>query len=164
MDYKVEDDFLPIDFFNQIRNEIYSGRMPFLFINCVADSNDTGLQHWYFIHDFYDNKRVLSSYYESILIPILDILDAKSIINAKVNIYPNTPQIIKHGLHRDHDFDVKSALINFSTCDGYTYLKEHDTKIESVMNRCLHFNSYNLHHSTTTTNAPIRVSMNINYF
>ena len=162
--HRVEDNFLPYDFYTQVRSEIIDGRMPFVFSGMVADSEDSGQNSWYFVHQIFLHKEVQSQYYQSILLPILEKLDAKAVFNAKVNLYPSTEKIYCHGLHSDQNFDVKSAVINFTTCDGYTYLKDEDEIVKSVENRCIHFNSKNLHHSTTTTDSPIRVTMNINYF
>lgn len=164
MNYRIEDNFLPFDFYNQIKEEIYKGRMPFIFSDSVSNDDNVGQNVWYLVHNIYNNKKVLSQYYETVIIPILDMLGAKAVINAKVNLYPSTSEIVQHGLHSDVTYDVKSAVIYFTTCDGYTYLKDDNVNVESIENRCLHFNSKHPHNSTTTTNKPIRVTMNINYF
>jgi hypothetical protein len=164
MIYRVEDNFLDTVFFGKVKNEVYNGRMPFVFSRGVADINDGNEDNWYFVHKFYNNQKQLSDYYDLLVLPVLDRLGAKAPVSAKMNIYPHTNTIVKHPNHYDQPYDVKSALINFTSCDGYTYLVDDDVEVYSVENRCLHFNSHRLHHSTTTTNSQIRVTMNINYF
>jgi hypothetical protein len=111
---------------------------------------------------FYDNQPC-SNYYE-LLEPIFKKLDVHSLVKVRGNLYPRSETLIKHELHRDQEFECKSALLMLNTCDGYTYLQEDERKVSSVANRLVHFNSYYLHHSTTTTDANARLTININYF
>ena len=83
-------------------------------------------------------------------------------MRAKVNLYLKTTKIIEHAKHVDYPIPHKGAIIYLNTCDGYTRL--HDgTKIESVENRLLLFDSSKLHNSTSTTNSLGRYNININY-
>ena len=158
---KFEDDFLTIQEFKKIHQNMHNSSFPWFYNSSVAEPDkDDGI---YFNHCFYFDNQVRSDYFE-FLEPVLKKLKVKSLMTVKANLYPQTKELIKHGLHRDQDFNCKSALLMMNSCDGYTYLKEIDSKIESVANRVVHFNSYIPHHSTTTTNEKVRLTININYF
>ena len=65
-------------------------------------------------------------------------------------------------MHTDYPFPHKSAILYINTCEGYTKLKDR-TKISSIANRLLIFDSSEDHCSTTTTDVPARFNININY-
>ena len=78
-------------------------------------------------------------------------------------MYPNTETLHEHGTHIDLPFSHKAGILSINTCDGYTKLED-GTKIDSVANRMLLFDASTLHCSSTTTDQPVRVNININYF
>ena len=103
------------------------------------------------------------SAFNPILQPLVDILKPKSIVRIKANFYPRTPKIFEHDRHIDFKFSHKEALFSVNSCDGYTRLED-GTKIDSVANRMLLFDPSNPHTPSTTTDQPVRVNININYF
>ena len=92
----------------------------------------------------------------------LEILPDK-LIQIKINFYPNTPEICEYDYHVDYEYPHKGAILSLNTCDGYTKLRETDTKYPSVANTLLQFDSSKDHCGTTTTNALGRFNVNINY-
>ena len=116
------------------------------------------------VHELYEYPKGLLSDLGQTIAPILEYIKAKSLVKIKINFYPRTEKLIKHGLHNDQNFKCKSALFFVNDNDGYTYLKNEDMKVESKANRILHFNSYYNHHSTTSTDKNLRWTVNINYF
>ena len=62
------------------------------------------------------NHRVLSSK-RFIMVKHLEI---KSLIRARVNLYPNIGRLVEHDLHEDYKYPHKTAVLYFNTCDGYT--------------------------------------------
>jgi hypothetical protein len=96
------------------------------------------------------------------LIPVFQTLGAKALIRTKINLYPNTETLHEHPMHTDYDFSHSAAILSLNTCDGYTKLKD-GTKIDSVANRILFFDGSEEHCSTTTTNVPARINININF-
>jgi hypothetical protein len=109
----------------------------------------------------YNENVPMSPYYEK-MIPILEKLDAKCLVRIKANLFPNTEILHEHPMHQDYEFSSTSAILSLNTCDGYTKLKD-GTKIDSVANRILLFDSSEEHCSTSTTNVPARFNININY-
>ena len=98
------------------------------------------------------------------LIKYLDIKEGlkKNLHRSKVNCYPRTSRIITHKFHRDFPFSHKGAILSLNTCNGYTILND-GTKVDSVANRCLIFDSSLPHASTTCTNDSVRINVNVNF-
>ena len=57
---------------------------------------------------------------------------------------------------------LKGALFSLNTCDGYTGFED-GTQIDSVENRVVFFDATKQHHSTSCSNAPYRLNINVNY-
>ena len=158
--YKVIDNFLPKEEFNNIKNIIMGGSFSWYYNSFVANEED--VDNFYFTHLFFDNLKVNSNHYE-ILNPILEKLEIKALIRAKGNLYSSTEQLIEHKKHCDYDFEHKGAIFYVNTNNGFTILED-GTKIESVENRVLMFNPNKLHNSTNCTDKQPRVNVNFNYF
>ena len=84
-------------------------------------------------------------------------------LRVKANLYPNTETLHEHPMHWDYSYSHSAAILSLNTCDGYTKIKEMDTKYPSVANTLLEFDTSKDHCSTTTTNAVGRFNININY-
>ena len=175
MKYEVIDNFLDEEYFNSLVD---------LFTQTVPGFTGYGLMPWYFFSNvlhpeeheklvaqnklfyefnsvLYDQRSPTSPYYEN-MIPLLDKLDARCLIRIKANLYPNTEILHEHSMHTDYPFFHSGAVLSLNTCDGYTKLVD-GTKIDSIANRVLLFDASKLHRSTTTTNVPARINININY-
>ena len=129
---KVVQNFLDIEEFKVIQNIIMSkgggsGIIPYYFQNFVA-YEDATLGDSYFTHnlfelEFWRNSDVyVSNYYNDILNPILRKLQIKSLIRAKINLYPRTSKIVEHKPHSDYPYTHKGCVFSINTCDGYTQL------------------------------------------
>ena len=113
-------------------------------------------------HTFYDDFKPQSALI-SILNPILKILKPKSIMRIKANLFPNLGTHIKNEWHIDRPYDHKGALFYINTNNGFTELED-GSKIESIENRLLLFDSSKKHRSTHCTDKKSRVNINFNYF
>tara|TARA_B100000424_G_C22560822_1_gene317465 strand:- start:24 stop:518 length:495 start_codon:yes stop_codon:yes gene_type:complete len=162
---KIEDNILDNLQLKEIQNKLLSNHsIPMYFVDSVAYENETDLGCYYHVHEVYEYPKGWLSDLGQTISPILKYIKAKSLVKIKINFYPRTEKIIKHGLHNDQSFKCKSALFFVNDNDGYTYLKNENMKVESKANRILHFNSYYKHHSTTCTDQNLRCTININYF
>jgi len=156
---KIIDNFLPADEHRKMHDLLFSDQFPYFFQNAVATKEDT--DYFYFTHMIYDVHAPMSSFFDSIH-GILNRLDVKALRRAKVNCYPKTEKLLKHGVHKDYPFKHKGALYSINTCNGGTYIG--DKFIPSVANRMLLFDSSQKHNSTTCTNAKCRININFNYY
>ena len=164
MKCKVIDNFLDEEYFDSlvalfIRESDY--QVPWFFQSSISHDNVVEDKLFYMTHLIYNMNVPESNHYNS-LIPLLEKLDAKCLIRIKGNLYPNTKILHEHLMHTDYNYLHSGAILSLNTCDGYTKLKD-GTKIDSVANRILLFDSSEEHCSTTTTNDFARFNININY-
>ena len=169
MKYEVIDNFLDEEYFDSLvtlftDKERTGNRMMSWFFISSTTFPYTIVEDklFYMIHMFYDGNVPMSPLYDK-LVPLLQKLGGHSLIRVKGNLYPNTEILHEHPMHTDYEFSHSGALLSLNTCDGYTKLKD-GTKIDSIANRILLFDSNEEHCSTTTTNVPARINININYF
>jgi len=166
IDYKIIDNFLSLEDFNNIKNILSSKDFPW-FYNKDGVSYSNKFDGIYFSSILYKQQEDgvsfnISNYYY-ILIPLLKLIKPKSLLRVKANLYPRTERIFEHGKHIDYDFSHKSFLFYINTNNGVTILKN-GTKINSVENRGLFFDSSELHQSTTCSDQEARININFNYF
>ena len=174
MKYEVIDNFLDEEFFNSLitlfteagsvdGNEIVPWYFNPNIVSREGHKNYTEKTDklFYMGHMLYGQNQPLSPHFSK-LIPLLDKLEAMSLLRLKVNLFPNTEILHEHDMHIDFPFSHSGAIFSLNTCDGYTKLKD-GTKINSVANRVLLFNPSEEHCSTTATNVFARINININY-
>ena len=179
MKYEVIDNFLDKEYFDNLVTRFTDKEktgnivMPWYFASNIAYDKVVEDKIFFFCHMFYSNNVPQSPLYNELL-PLLDKLEMKCLIRIKGNLYPNTHKLHEHPMHVDFpmympkieygvtDASHSAAILSLNTCDGYTKLKD-GTKIDSVANRLLLFDSSEEHCSTTTTNVPARINININY-
>ena len=166
MKYKIIDNFLDEEYFNSLETLFIDEKnsfniiMPWFFKRAVA--NDLIEDNiFYMTHTLYEINEPQSEFYKDLL-PLFKKLDVKCLLRVQANLFPNTHILHEHPMHIDYEFSHSGALLSLNTCDGYTKLKD-DTKIDSIANRLLLFDSSEEHCSTTTTNVPARINININY-
>ena len=160
MSYKIIDNYLPEEDFIILKDEIYSLNFPWYHNSEITNVNETIDNLYYQIHILYDENKPNSNFYD-VIMKYFNFFN--SLYRAKVNLYPNQGKFIEHPMHFDFNFNHKGALFSLNTCDGYTKLED-GTKIESVANRMLFFDSSKPHCSTNTLSTDRRVNINFNYF
>lgn len=162
---KLYENFISSSDLSVIQNSMLEGVMHWYYNPCVdyyGDEKDY-LDNYQFTHNFYGNN-VINSDYIKILYPIIEKLKPRSLIRIKANLSTRTEKIISHQYHTDFDYsDSKTAIFYVNTNDGYTLFRD-GTKVESIENRLIVFDSLTEHTGTTCTDAKVRVVVNINYF
>jgi len=149
--------FLPLDQYNSIRQYLHSYEFPWYF-NEYSVTPETQFQ---FVHYFY-NKNKESNLF-ALIEPILNVLNPKILLRAKVNLNTQTTSIIETGMHKDYDDPrFMSSVLFFNTCDGY--LKSINNEIiYSEDNKIVKFNSNLEHTGSTTTNEKRRIVLTLIY-
>ena len=97
----------------------------------------------------------------SILQPLLNKLRVNDLIKVKANINPQTFFHRKSGYHMDYP-NMTTAIFYVKTNNGFTKFKN-GTKIKSVANRMLIFDSNMEHTAVSSTDEKRRVVINFNY-
>ncbi len=154
---KIIDNFLSDSEFIPLRSHIASTEFPWYFGLVTSESKSAQ-----FVHTFYNNDVPTTSWPQVSF--LREKLNMASLVRIKVNLNPRTEtlQIHKDAFHTDYP-DVTTAVFYLNTCDGYT-LFEDGTKVDSVENRIVIFDSNTRHTGTSCTNQSGRLVMNINYY
>jgi len=163
--FKVIDNFLPNEEFIPIRNTMIGDNFPWYFQPFVADNTDKDktLPAFYFVHTFYSAEYQSQSHQFELIKPLLDRLNINKLIRMKSNLYPNLGKDIVNEPHVDFPFDHAGAVFYINSNNGFTVLDD-GTKVASVENRLLIFNSSLPHQSTHCTDQKVRININLNYF
>ena len=165
MEVKVVDNFLPEEDHKFILEKLtgYEHDFPWYISNDITFAKVNHPNLYYFIHNFYRDDSINSKEYYWLKEKLLSKLDIKSLIRAKANLYPSAIKLNNHDLHSDFEYSHKGAIYYLNTNNGYTNFED-GTKIESVANRIMFFDSSTLHNSTDCTDNKYRLNININYF
>jgi hypothetical protein len=168
--YKVIDNFLPVLAFKDLQTSLLSAEFPW-YLNKTKvspDHNTNDVYDFQFTHTFYTNFFPTSSLI-GVLNPLLESLDPSAILRIKANLTTPTPKIIEYGMHTDYGvtdgkfFTGKTAVFYVNTNDGLTIFED-GSKVESVENRIVIFDSNIKHTGTSCTDSRYRVVLNINFF
>ena len=172
MDVKTIQDFLPKQSFNQLSQIIFAPIFPWYLTTSVASpylKSKENSKLFYMSHLVYEKEKYVKvdPNDQTIIDLLLEKLAPEEgnlqLIRMKINFYPNTTELHEHDYHRDFEYSHMGAILSLNTCDGYTKIRETDTKYHSWANTLLSFNPSEDHCSTTTTNAVGRFNININY-
>ena len=161
---KVIDNFLDTEDFNKIKGKMLGPTFPWYYTEGVIGETED-LDIFQFIHIFWDHERGgKNSDYLIDLKPIIDKISPKELYRIKANMTVRGEKIIENGWHTDYDKSSKfiTAVFYLNTNDGYTILED-GTKVESLENRFVMFDSDIMHSGSNCTNANIRSVINFNY-
>tara|TARA_Y100001949_G_C15814190_1_gene254819 strand:+ start:95 stop:616 length:522 start_codon:yes stop_codon:yes gene_type:complete len=172
MDVKTIRDFLPKQNFDRLSQIIFAPTFSWYLTTSVASpylKSKENSKLFYMSHLVYEKEKYVKVNLNDQA--IIDLLLEKlapeegnlQLIRMKINFYPNTTELHEHDYHRDYEYSHMGAILSLNTCDGYTKIRETDTKYYSWANTLLSFNPSEDHCSTTTTNAIGRFNININY-
>ena len=129
----------------------------------IGTTNNLG----YFTHSFYNNHKINCNSYFKYILPILEKLNSKAIIEVRANLAPSVFFKDKNcDFHTDNNLNCKSAILYLNTCDGGTEFKiDNEIKfIKSEENKIVIFNSNIEHRATTSKNSNFRYIINFNYY
>ena len=172
MDVKTIQDFLPKQSFNRLSQIIFAPTFPWYLTTSVASpylKSKENSKLFYMSHLVYEKEKYVKvdPNDQTIIDLLLEKLAPEEgnlqLIRMKINFYPNTTELHEHDYHRDFEYSHMGAILSLNTCDGYTKIRETDTKYHSWANTLLTFDPSKDHCSTTTTNAIGRFNININY-
>lgn len=162
--YIIDDILEPHDYI-RIKDLMMSHQFPWYLYNTVVESTKEEIEDkeiYHFIHlFFYDG---LSSNVYDILNPILNKLNAKTIIKIKANLLTCTKDPKFFSMHVDTAYPTaKTAIFYVNTNDGVTKF-ETGEEIASVANRLVVFDNNISHTGRRPTDQTSRVLINFNYF
>ena len=159
MKLKVIDDFLSSQDHSLLQKTMMENdEFSWTFSNGI---NIPGDGHHQFTHVFYHQFEPRSKFFYD-LAHIVNELGAVAFVRIKGNLNMETPERVQFGFHTDVD-DCITAIYYVNTNDGYT-LFEDGTKVDSIANRMLVFDSNMKHAGCTPTDTLRRCVINFNYY
>ena len=155
---KVVNNFLGKEYFSPIDKLLISPHFAWFATDGVTKDYDGG---FFLVHTLFFDGKINSDFFPTIMQPIIDKLKIKKLIRAKVNLYPATYKKEEHGYHVDFPEKHRVALFYLNTNNGKTLCK--NKAIKAVKNRLVLFDGDKEHASTSCTDQPYRITLNINY-
>tara|TARA_Y100000052_G_scaffold1017_1_gene871 strand:+ start:429 stop:989 length:561 start_codon:yes stop_codon:yes gene_type:complete len=176
-DLKIMDNFLDEEDFKYLVDMFSHQETPWYYTPGISDDDSSAqysgsnpLDNFMFAHMIYSDYQPRSNCYQKLYDMIIPKLvnnigmDFNVMTRMKANMYPRTSEVNIHPWHVDtsHQPLLRGALLMLNTCDGYTGFID-GTQVDSVGNRMVLFDATEKHHSTSCSNAPVRLTLNINY-
>ena len=163
---QIIDNFLPQEQFKLSQSLIMDYGFPWMWNDSVT--NEVGYSNpkeFQFVHLFYDPLSGVTTQYPgwlNIVKPYGDKFNPISLMRIKANLNVSTKKHIKRDLHTDFNVPCITAIAYMNTNNGYTIFED-GTKIESVENRVLIFDSQLRHAGVPCTDEKRRVVINFNF-
>ena len=117
-----------------------------------------------FTHAFFNGSD--KSKYYNIILPLINEVNPKFLLRAKINLNPYSQKIVLGEFHTDNTIkQAVTAIYYVNSNNGYTLIKTKNNieRIESVGNRLVMFESSLLHAGTNSTDCKNRMVINLNY-
>ena len=159
MKLKIIDDFLKPKDFDILQNTLLEDSSFQWQFGKGVNTPDDG--YYQFCHVFYAQFEPRSQFFYN-LMPIINEFKPVSIVRIKANLNMRTPERQEYDLHTDVD-DCITSIYYVNSNDGYTRFED-GTKVDSVANRMVVFNSNTLHAGCSPTDELRRCVINFNYF
>ena len=160
---EIKKDFLDKDFFKDLKKLIIESDFSWFKRDTLV--TDTTNNLGYFCHSFYNNHRINCDRYFKYIIPILDKLNSKAVIEVRANLFPSV-FFNKSNFHIDNNFDCKTAILYLNDCDGGTEFKDGDDVIfvKADENKIVIFDSNVAHRAVTSKEVDFRYIINFNFY
>jgi len=155
---KVVNNFLDKKYFSEVDKLLISPNFAWYATDGVTKDYDGG---FFLVHILFVDGKINSDFFNTIMQPFIDKLKIKNLTRVKLNLYPATSTNENHGYHVDFPEKHKVALFYLNTNNGKTLFK--NKAIKSVKNRLVLFDGDKEHASTSCTDRPYRITLNINY-
>jgi hypothetical protein len=162
MSIVVIDNFLPDKTFYSLQEAITGTYFDWYYNDYIDRETDVN-KGFQFIHFFYKDNINGSRF--NIIEPILNVIKPTSLLRIKANLLTKTNNIVVNEFHKDFNNvnNLTTAIFYINSCNGYTLFKD-GTKIQSVSNRFVSFDSQLEHTGTSCTDNNRRILINFNYF
>ena len=159
--FKIKKNILKKDKIKEINNIILNEQFPWYLQKKINSLDKTG--YGYFTHSLYLDNKINSRFYEMIIPEIIKSLNIKSLIRARLNLYPTTSKTVKHAYHIDYQFKHISAVYFLNTNNGFLFFKNPLKKVKPENNKCVIFDGNHFHCSSSCTDKSHRITLNLNY-
>ncbi len=160
----IYDNFLSDQDYTFVSSALTNNKFPWYYNDNIAGTNE-GIDGYQFVHNFFNVSKPYSSdaCFGKFLNPIWNKLAPKYMIRAKANLRPRTSEPVQSSWHTDTDLtQVTTGVFYIGSNNGYTLFKE-GSKVDSVANRLVLFDSQMIHAGVSCTDQSTRIVLNLNY-
>ena len=166
---KVIDNFLDNKAYNEMLNLFDSPDFPWFKLNSIVHENiidKENFKDYMFTHIFYMDMAPRSNFYD-IILPLLEKINPFMVYRIKCNLTPYCGEAYASEFHSDLIVPrgvqmTKTGIYYLNSNNGYTEFED-GTRIESVKNRFVEFDTNILHRGVGSTNTKSRILINLNY-
>lgn len=161
---EIIDNFLDKEDFNKLQELLLGAWFPWYFCNGIVGGKTEDPLDMQFVHTFVRDQQITSDWFVNHLGPIIKKINPEKFIKVKSNLQPATHKNLESHFHIDIDEKIKAktSILYINTNNGYT-LFEDGTRIDSIENRFVTFDSNILHKGVTCTDQKTRCVINFNY-
>ena len=163
---KIIDDFLSDHEWQRVKKSMTSANFSWNIASIVyPDERECDeLDNIQFVHLFFDVNDIKGIQENPILKFFTNKIKPFSVMRIKANVHSRTHKIIEHGLHMDFEHpEMETAIYYVNTNNGYTKFED-GTKVESVANTAVIFDTNTKHRGVSATNVDRRLVLNVSYF
>lgn len=160
---QIIDNFLPDSDYKQIHEVVTGTDFPYYYQDHKVFRGDNFPQ---FFHILWDPRRGLTSSFYPMFGSLLSALEISILLKAKLNLTLRTESPKMSPMHCDnHCENATTAIFYINTNNGYTLFGD-GSKVNSVANRIVVFNSLTEHAgvSNTVEDPEDRWVLNLNFF
>lgn len=163
MSISVFDNFLEDENFKNLQTLLLGGWFPWYFNDGITTAGTESVYDYQFTHTFVRDGEITSDWTNH-LEAVFQKLNPKEILRVKANLLTASKELIESDFHTDVEESVKAktAILYINSNDGYTLFKD-NTRIASIENRLVLFDSSILHKGTNCTNQKSRCVINFNF-
>jgi len=163
MNYKIIDNFLEKENFQFLQKVLFSEDTPWFYKDAFTIPRKN-TEHAFYNHCIYSLKQPQSKLFDYMNV-FIEKLKIVAIDEIRVNSMYVQKDHYESEWHIDRPFKCKTGIFYLNTCNGYTLLKTNsETKIDSLENRMLIFDSQIEHKGVSQTDTRRRMVINFNYF
>ena len=164
--YAVWDNFLPLQEFGLLKDYMTTGMG--WNVSQKINAYDTSNEDFYLAKLIFNVQDYATDQWRKDVdinpfINLTSKIHINALMRIKANLYVRIGAHNIHAPHIDYEMFHQGALFYVTACDAPTYMAD-GTEIEAIENRLLIFNAATPHSSSSPTNVPFRITININYF
>tara|TARA_R110002012_G_scaffold54626_4_gene139863 strand:+ start:2041 stop:2523 length:483 start_codon:yes stop_codon:yes gene_type:complete len=158
---KVKENFLEKEDFIKIKKLFFEEEFPWYYRDqCVEEPHDeTG---FYFTHSFVRNNKINSDFYDPEILPLIEKLKAKDILEVRANLMMRRNDKYLTGFHIDTQKKMNTAIYYINENNGNTTFGN-NIEITPKENKMLIFPSHMHHANYMQTDIKRRIVINFNY-
>jgi len=162
--YEIIDNFVDLKLFQEIKNYLLDEHTPWYLKK--EDTINSNNKNGFFSSCYYNNSKPNNPLFYTHVVPILEKLNAFSVLQVRANLTFRDKDCISSDWHTDHNSPLgTTSILFFTNCNSKTQLQlgEKIINVDSVENRLIKFKSLIKHKVIYQDDVHRRLVLNLNY-